>query len=270
MRPSRINEGDRRTVSLPATPHAFDPRNMRRSRIAWGVDRGGGRAPRTRPVVSMRRVRINNRRVFPARWRRPHNGAAMPPRLPADPLANTDRLLVDGTNLLHVWRRGPDAEPAAALVGRLRGVIPAQTGIELVLDGVPDRGMHNTRVASGLIVRYSGRRTADQLLEALVDEAGTATGRVSLDNILVVSDDRDLRNSLQRRGVRTAGARWLIGRLQRGRLEAPSTGNRKPPAPTTPSTTTGDDDEQTRWQPGRGSTTKRGNPKRRSRREGQA
>ena len=193
------------------------------------------------------------------------------PRNPVDPLAGTDRLLVDGTNLLHVWRRGPDAEPAAALVGRLRGAIPAQTGIELVLDGPPDRGMHNTRVASGLIVRYSGRRTADEVLEALVDEAGNAGGRAGLDNILVVTDDRDLRVGLPRRGVRTAGARWLIARLQRGRLDAPSTGNRKPPAQPAPSPASAgseDGDERACWQPGRGATAKRGNPRRRPRREG--
>ena len=182
---------------------------------------------------------------------------------PVDPLAGTDRLLVDGTNLLHAWRRGPEPAPAAALVGRLRGAIPAQTGIELVLDGPPDPGMHNTRVASGLIVRYSGRRTADQVLEALVDEAGNAGGRSGLDNILEETDDRELRLGLQRRGVRTAGARWLIGRLQRRRLEAPSAGNRKSPTPSVESTA--EDDEPTRWQPGRGATAKRGNPRRRPR-----
>lgn len=190
------------------------------------------------------------------------------PRQPLDPLTGTDRLLVDGTNLLHAWRRGPDAEPAAALVGRLRGAIPAETGIELVLDGPPDPGMHNTRVASGLIVRYSGRRSADELLERLVDEAGEAGGRRGLDNILVVTDDRDLRLNFQRRGVRTAGARWLIGRLQRRRLEAPSTGNRKPPAAAAaapPRASADENDERPPWRPGRGATTKRGNPRRRPR-----
>lgn len=181
------------------------------------------------------------------------------PRPAPDPLAGTDRLLVDGSNLLHAWRRTGDAVPPAALIGRLRGAVPAETGIELVLDGPPDPGMRNTRVASGLIVRYSGRRTADDLLESLVDEAAIAAGRAALDNILVVTDDRDLRHRLQRRGVRTAGARWLIGRLQRERLEAPSTGNRRAPGPAAPEA--GDDDRRP-WRPGRGATTKRGNPRR--------
>lgn len=156
----------------------------------------------------------------------------MPRRPPpsADPLARTDRLLVDGSNLLHAMRRTSNAMPAAAAIGRLRGVIPPGVGIELVLDGPPDRGLHGTRIASGLIVRHSVRQSADDLILALVDEArragdGTAN---AVDNVLVVSDDRDLREALRSRGVRTAGTQWLIGRMDRGRLAAPSVGNRRP------------------------------------------
>jgi len=189
------------------------------------------------------------------------------PRPAQDPLVGTDRLLVDGTNLLYAWRRGPEALPPAALIGRLRGVVPANVGIELVLDGPPDAGMHNARVASGLIVRYAGRRSADSVLVGLVDEAATAgpaaTRRASLDNILVVSEDRELRDALQARGVRTAGSRWLIGRLQRGRLESPSTGNRRPPrSPAADAALEEARDARPGWNPGRGATTKRGNPKR--------
>jgi hypothetical protein len=52
---------------------------------------------------------------------------------------------------------------------------------------------------------------------------------------------------------------WLIGRLERGRLSAPSTGNARGPAPQAAD----DTDERPGWRPGRGATTKRGNPKRR-------
>jgi hypothetical protein len=62
------------------------------------------------------------------------------------------------------------------------------------------------------------------------------------------------------RGVRTAGTRWLIGRLDRGRLAAPSTGN--PRGPVVPRGDESDDDRPG-WRPGRGATAKRGNPKRR-------
>jgi len=184
----------------------------------------------------------------------------------ADPLAGTDRLLIDGSNLLHALRRDGAGAPPAALIGRLRGVVPATVAIELVLDGPPEPGMYGARVASGLVVRHGGRRTGDDVLLRLVDEA--RDGRGALDNILVVTDDRQLRAALGARGVRTAGTRWLIGRLERGRLSAPSTGNARGPAPVPGGT--GDaardrDDERPGWRPGRGATTKHGNPKRRPR-----
>jgi rRNA-processing protein FCF1 len=210
-----------------------------------------------------------------------------------DPLHGTDRLLVDGTNLLHALRREPGAMPPAAVIGRLRGVVPATVGIELVLDGTPDRGMRGNRIASGLIVRYAGQRSADEVLVSLVDEARSAAGGSAdaVDNVLVVTDDRELREGLRRRGVRTAGTRWLIGRLDRGRLAAPATGNRSGPSignRRTPgvgsrggtagsagagsrSDSAGQSEghgnadvaDEPGWQPGRGATTKRGNPKRR-------
>ena len=184
----------------------------------------------------------------------------------ADPLAGTDRLLIDGSNLLHALRRDGAGAPPAALIGRLRGVVPATVAIELVLDGPPEPGMYGARVASGLIVRHGGRRTGDDVLLRLVDEARTGNGRETLDNILVVTDDRQLRAALGARGVRTAGTRWLLGRLERGRLSAPSTGNARGPAPFRGQSRDGpesDDDDRPGWRPGRGATTKHGNPKRR-------
>jgi len=179
----------------------------------------------------------------------------------ADPLAGTDRLLIDGSNLLHALRRDGAGAPPAALIGRLRGVVPAGVAIELVLDGQPEPGMHGARVASGLIVRHGGRRTGDDVLLRLVDEA-----RDTVDNILVVTDDRQLRLALGARGVRTAGTRWLLGRLERGRLSAPSTGNARAPAPRLAGGgPEGRDDDRPGWRPGRGATTKHGNPKRRPR-----
>lgn len=180
-----------------------------------------------------------------------------------DPLAGTDRLLVDGTNLLHALRRDGVGAPPAAVIGRLRGAVPPGVGIELVLDGAPEPGMHGTRIASGLVVRHGGRRTADEVLIRLVDASRAAGGgRESVDTILVVTDDRELRAALQGRGVRTAGTKWLIGRLERGRLAAPSTGNARGPAPQRQADR---DEDRVGWHPGRGATTKRGNPKRRPR-----
>jgi hypothetical protein len=180
----------------------------------------------------------------------------------ADPLAGTDRLLIDGSNLLHALRRDGAGAPPAALIGRLRGVVPATVAIELVLDGQPEPGMYGARVASGLIVRHGGRRTGDDVLLRLVDEAGIAGGRDAADGILVVTDDRQLRVALGARGVRTAGTGWLLGRLERGRLSAPSTGNARGPAPAREAARDLDD-VRPGWRPGRGATTKHGNPRRR-------
>jgi hypothetical protein len=136
-------------------------------------------------------------------------------------------------------------------------MVPASIGIELVFDGAPERGMRGERVAGGLVVRHAGRRTADELLLSLVDEARAAVGVEGTAGLLVVSDDHDLRAALRAKGARTAGAAWLLGRLDRSRLSAPSVGNRRPP-PTSPP----DDPDRVGWKPGRGATKKRGNPRR--------
>jgi hypothetical protein len=178
---------------------------------------------------------------------------------PRDPLANTTRLVVDGTNLLYALSRDAERQPPAALIGRLRAIIPAAIAIELVFDGPAERGLRGERIASGVRVRYSGARSADSVILTLVDEASLG-GLDATGEILVVTDDRDLRNRLRVRGARSAGAAWLIGRLDRGKLAAPSAGNRRPPP-----SATADDDERPGWKPGRGATVKRG-PSRKGRR----
>jgi hypothetical protein len=88
-----------------------------------------------------------------------------------DPLDGVDRLLVDANNLLHAMSRRPTPLPAAALIGRLRAVVPAGVDVELVFDGPPEPGSRG-RIASGLRVRYAGSKSADALLVALLDLAG--------------------------------------------------------------------------------------------------
>jgi YacP-like NYN domain len=182
-----------------------------------------------------------------------------------DPLATTDRLIVDGSNFLPALAalagRG-DRVPQAALIGRLRAAIPASTRIELVFDGAPEQGLRGERIASGLLVRHAGRRSADDVILGLVDQARAVAGMSGVAGLLIVTDDRALRSAVQAIGARTAGTEWLLGRLDRPRLSAPSVGNRRSPA-TTPITPRDDDSERTPWKPGRGATTKRGNPRRR-------
>jgi len=179
-----------------------------------------------------------------------------------EPLTGVGRLLVDGTNLLHAISRGPDRQPPAALIGRLRAAIPAETAIELVFDGPAERGLRGERIAHGVSVRYGGRFSADTIIVTLVEEAENA------DALLVVTDDRDLRFAVGRRGARTAGTLFLIRRLERPRLSAPSVGNARSPRPPrvergAPNETADDGDGQgPGWSPGRGATRKRGNPRR--------
>ncbi|HLY14372.1 MAG TPA: hypothetical protein VKR24_08475 [Candidatus Limnocylindrales bacterium] len=210
-----------------------------------------------------------------------------------DPLPGVERLLIDGTNLLYRMTRGAASGgtaggaarlPAAALIGRLRAVIPPATRIELVLDGAPEHGLAGVRLANGLTVRHSGRYSADSLLDRLVADAigsgGTPEAAARLaDALLVVTDDRELGSRILRRGARVAGADWLIGRLEQTRLSAPSVGVRRPPAtvagsrpapaqgtaPTGPDAPSDDEPDRPAWRPGRGATAKTGNPRRRAR-----
>lgn len=185
-----------------------------------------------------------------------------------NPLANTYRLLVDGTNLLHGLSRTAGAAPPAALIGRLRAVVPAPVAIELIFDGPPERGLRGERIAAGTSVRYSGPRTADAVILALIDDVRLVDGPDGTAGLLVVTDDRDLRHGARLRGARTAGSTWLMGRLGAGRLAAPSIGNPRPRRSVTSASSTsqsdGDPAETDRigWRPGRGATAKRGNPKR--------
>lgn len=189
-----------------------------------------------------------------------------------------ERLLVDGNNLLHAVSDRPEAAPQATLIGRLRAVIPASVRIEIVFDGPPDQGLHGTRLAHGLTVRHSGRLTADAMLLRLVTDAtGGDPDPRGTPAILVVTDDGRLAHDLRTRGAGTIGTSWVVRRLERPRLAAPSVGRPRPPAGSgigarhgSPRAGAGTGHEPARdaeaartgWTPGRGATAKRGNPKR--------
>jgi len=181
----------------------------------------------------------------------------MPP-LPArrSRLAGIERLLIDGTNLLHALRRGPSPPPPATLIGRLRGVIEQTVRIELILDGPQESGLgSDTRIASGVTVRYSGRGSADALIAKLVAEAAQPA------TLLVVTDDGELGDRVHRVGGQTARTEWIRARLDRAKLQSPSVARPRPPASLEPEPRDPAIERQG-WQPGRGATKKRGNPKR--------
>jgi hypothetical protein len=188
---------------------------------------------------------------------------------PRDPLLRVERLIVDGTNLLHALSRGPGPAPAPTLIGRLRAAIPASIAIELLLDGPPEPGMRGTRIASGLTVRHAVRMTADELALRLVSEAtgGRPDPARTTPALLVVTDDGRLAQDLRARGAATIGASWLVRRLERPRLSSVSAGRPRPSRPTAGEATEDDrtGDDRPGWRPGRGATTKTGNPRRRPR-----
>jgi len=185
-----------------------------------------------------------------------------PSRAGRSPLDGTSRLIVDGTNLLYRLGGG-GAAPPAAIVGRLRAAIPGAIAIDLVFDGA-GHGVYG-RLAQGMYVRYSGRRSADDVILDLVTEAvlaagaGTAAG----DHVLVVTNDRELRGLLAAKGARTVPVQWLLSRLDLPKLAAPAAGNRRPPKSSgigSGGAASGPDEDvdRRRWKPGRGATTKTG------------
>ena len=210
-------------------------------------------------------------------------------------LDGVTRLMVDGTNVLHALRRSPTPLPPAALIGRLRAIVPPGVEIVVVLDGSPEHGLVSRQVASGVVVRYAGRWTADEAITDLAEHE-SAAGRAGL---LVVTDDIELANLVRRAGGRTVRNGWLIDRLGRQRLSAPSAGRpgvSPPPGggqgsswatPGIGASSTGrsaagrghssggasssgalDRDSEaapdaSRWSPGRGATRKTGNGRRR-------
>jgi hypothetical protein len=229
--------------------------------------RRGGRRDPARPGAAGRQITLPR-----------YDAPVTRPVSKRDLLQGVNRLLVDGTNLLHALSRGPERQPAAALIGRLRGAIPLETQITLVFDGPPERGVRNERIAQGLTVQYGGRFSADTILVTLVEDAAMMSeSATATDSILVVTDDLDLRFAIRRRGARTAGAAWLLNRLERPLVRPGSTtiGNARPPHPPRivqgpPGEDTSEQSDEIRWQPGRGATTKTGNGKRTPRRTGGA
>ena len=186
------------------------------------------------------------------------------------PLDGTDRVIVDGTNLL--WRLGAKAggpAPASAIVARLRAAIPVAISIDLVFDGM-GQGVFG-RLAQNMLVRYSGKKSADDVILDLVAEAAMqgVGGAAAADRILVVTGDRPLRDRVMAKGGRTVPLQWLTARLD---VPLPAPGPAPARSPSKGSTIGAgrpkgqgagrDDDGADRpgWKPGRGATAKTGTP----------
>lgn len=182
------------------------------------------------------------------------------------PFDGTDRLVIDGTNLLYRLGAGAGGPaPASAIVGRIRAAVPLPIVIDLVFDGV-GHGVYG-RLAQKMAVRYSGRRTGDETILDLVSEAALqGAGPAATDRVLVVTNDRGLRDLLAAKGARTAPLQWLIAKL-----DVPAPAHRQPGSgggtpraasigqgrPTGGRGAAGGDDRPG-WKPGRGATAKIG------------
>ena len=189
---------------------------------------------------------------------------ASPPYRPSsharDPLTGVRRLVVDVNNVLGAMPRSGTALSATTLLGRVRAIVPAGAVVELVFDGPPARGAG--RPGPGLVARYAGPRTADDLILDLVRAAGIPPPGDD-PSILVVTDDAQLRRAARDLGAATAGTAWLIRRAESTTVGLPSVARPRPPA----SPLAEVEDERSGWRPGRGATAKHGNP-RRTRRSG--
>lgn len=172
-------------------------------------------------------TRRANRPVAPAPM--PSGAAAT-----SDPMAGVERVFIDGSNLLFALGRGPAREnrpamggapplPPGAIIGRLRAAFPPAVSVELVFDGRALGGV-NGRLATGLRVSYSGNETADRLIDEGVLAQLNADGPAGTWGILVVTDDRGLRNLVVSKGARVAGTAWLARRIGQSFDDAPSRG----------------------------------------------
>jgi len=177
---------------------------------------------------------------------------------------DVDLLLIDGDNLLHDVRGARDEGGVAWLLPRLSGWRPPHVRIIVGLDGHPATGETSRKKATrGIEFHYSRRRSADDMLIDLL-KAQPFAGR---SRTAVVTRDRGLQARASRAGAQTRSVNWLmrqVSRPPRGAKGASSTGigQGKPTArphydPYAPA-----EDGGGSWEPGRGATRKKGNPKR--------
>ncbi len=150
-------------------------------------------------------------------------------------MAGVERVFIDGSNLLYALARGgrgsaSEPAPAGAIIGRLRAAFPPSVTVELVFDGRPSGGVTG-RLATGLRVSYSGRESADRLIDEGVAAQLAVDGPAGTWGILVVTDDRGLREAVGAKGARTAGTAWLAGRIGHSTTEPPRARRGAPAAP---------------------------------------
>ena len=175
-------------------------------------------------------------------------------------LAGINRLLIDGNNVLHRVSGSVDPGAQRALLATLRGALPADIHTTLMLDGHPASGTdRRQRVAGNLEIQHAGSLSADDALLNIVRDQSQADRAA----MVLVTDDRALTDKARHLGARTKRLEWLDQlmtqvRPQIGQRRQVGIGGGRPVA--RPQETP--DTEREPWRPGRGATTKRGNPRR--------
>lgn len=176
-----------------------------------------------------------------------------------------DLLLIDGDNLLHDVRGARDEGGVAWLLPRLSAWRPEHLRIIVGLDGHPALGEASRKKATrGIEFHHAGRRSADDVLIDLLRAQPYATRS----RTAVVTKDRALQARASRAGGSTRSVAWLMRQVSgpsqgSSRHARPAAIGRGKPAPSghydpyAPQ-----DDGDASWQPGRGATRKKGNPKR--------
>ena len=129
------------------------------------------------------------------------------------------RVLIDGSNVQHALARAGSARsgggaplPTVALIARLRAAFSPPTEVELILDGHAGGGPSG-KIAPGFSVSYSRHATADEVIGDRVAEALVALGPAGAWSVIVVTDDREVRDHARRNGARVEGTAWLADRL---------------------------------------------------------
>jgi hypothetical protein len=205
------------------------------------------------------------------------------------PVTDLELLVIDGDNLLHRVRGMRDEAGLHWLLPRLKAWRPPEVQVLLMLDGSPGPGVgRRQQVVPGIQMQHSGRIDADTAIVELVRARGYAE-RI---RTVVVTDDRQLSDRARYAGVLVRRLDWLIDLLARpnpgaavalsapGRAAASAPppakpaprpgkppvgigGGRPPRAPdaTTPIERDPRDAGPEPWKPGRGATTKHGNPR---------
>lgn len=180
-------------------------------------------------------------------------------------------LIIDGDNFLHEVRGTRDEGGVAWLLPRLADWRPKNLGILVTLDGHPAPGeSRRPRAARGIHFQHSGSRSADDLIVGKL-EAMPYANRA---RTAVITRDHTLQQRARTAGGMVRSVDWLMQCISESPAAAPGStrpvriGQGKPPRGRHRPETASDPDEEVRggWQPGRGATSKKGNPRRAAKR----